>query len=518
MGRDSPPLHVGTAIGSLVFLGISPLSPRTGTNTQVSSGIAFGTRGRLLGSGITWFIAVGFFIILTYTSGQAIIETFSRWFGTPTGLGALSVSMILVLAVTCLAAILGHGTLEKGIRGINVVSIIILVMIIAVFASRFHVTHGSNYLLGGFWPTWFIATTTTASLPISWGPFVGDYGRYIPASASSAKVSGYAILGIFSGCWIAMMAAAFAATSFVPQAGNFVVGITQAAPLWLLFPLLIVPGLASNIASAAMSLYNATLDIGAWPFFYKFQRWVITAAFGVVLLGLTYLFVAATNFLTNLEAFVTIMIVTATPWMVIVGIEFLLSRNDLAPVDLHAFAIPGMRGKYWFNGGVNPRAFVAWACGATGAPLLDQLAVHRATGERGERSGHLLADRGSRRWPDLPGPSVFIPAGYPGGSDSADRPGGIRRRSGIALSLNDEVGICRNGNRYSSAPGTAAARRSLPGQRKPADGRRPRHHHPGRRLRRGGDPARRDSSGCLRARHAGAWTVAASTVRPPSSR
>jgi purine-cytosine permease-like protein len=357
-------ITVGTAIGSLVFLGISPLSPRTGTNTQVSSGIAFGARGRLLGSGITWFIAVGFFIILTYTSGQAVDETFHRWFGTPTGLGALSVSMILVLAVTCLAAILGHGTLEKGIRGINVVSIIILVMIIVVFASRFHVTHGSDYLLGSFWPTWFIATTTTASLPISWGPFVGDYGRYIPASAPSWKVSGYAILGIFSGCWIAMMAAAFAATSFVPQAGNFVVGITQVAPLWLLFPLLLVPGLASNIASAAMSLYNATLDIGSWPFFFRFKRWVITAAFGVVLLGLTYLFVVATNFLNNLEAFVTIMIVTATPWMVIVGIEFLLTRHELAPVDLHAFAIPGMRGKYWFTNGVNPRACVAWLCGA----------------------------------------------------------------------------------------------------------------------------------------------------------
>jgi purine-cytosine permease-like protein len=83
-----------------------------------------------------------------------------------------------------------------------------------------------------------------------------------------------------------------------------------------------------------------------------------------VLLGLTYLFVAATNFLTNLEAFVTIMIVTATPWMVIIGIEFLLSRNDIAPLDLHAFAIPGMRGKYWFSNGINPRAMVAWLCGA----------------------------------------------------------------------------------------------------------------------------------------------------------
>jgi purine-cytosine permease-like protein len=272
--------------------------------------------------------------------------------------------MAAVLIVTCLAAVLGHGTLEKGIRGINVVSIVILVMLFAVFATKFHAISGGHYLLGSFWPTWFIATTTTASLPISWGPFVGDYGRYIPASAPSWKVSLYAVGGIFTGCWIAMTAAAFAATSFPAQAGNFVSGITAAAPLWLLFPLLLVPGLSSNIASAAMSLYNATLDIGAWPFFYRFKRYAITAGFGLVLFGLTYLFVVATNFLTNLEAFVTIMIVTATPWMVIIGIEFLLSRNDIAPVDLHAFAIPGMHGKYWFSNGINPRAMVAWLCGA----------------------------------------------------------------------------------------------------------------------------------------------------------
>lgn len=355
---------IGSAVGSLVFLGISPLSPKTGTNTQVSSGIAFGVRGRLLGSGITWFIAVGFFIILIYTSGQAVVDTFNRWFGTSTGLGALSIGMLAVLIVTCLAAVLGHGTLEKGIRGINIVSIVILVMLFAVFAPKFHAIGGGHYLLGSFWPTWFIATTTTASLPISWGPFVGDYGRYIPASAPSWKVSLYAVGGIFTGCWIAMTAAAFAATSFPAQAGDFVTGITTAAPLWLLFPLLLVPGLSSNIASAAMSLYNATLDIGAWPFFYKFKRYAITAAFGLVLFGLTYLFVVATDFLTNLEAFVTIMIVTATPWMVIIGIEFLLSRNDIAPVDLHAFAIPGMHGKYWFSNGINPRAMVAWLCGA----------------------------------------------------------------------------------------------------------------------------------------------------------
>ncbi len=358
-------IAVGTALGSLVFLGISPLSPRTGTNTQVSSGIAFGVRGRLLGSAITWFIAIGFFIILMYTSGQAIIETFHRWWGTSTGVDALSVAMIAVVIVTVIAAVLGHGTLEKGIRGINVAAIIVVIVLFAVFASKFHVTHGSHYLLGSFWPTWFIATTTTASLPISWGPFVGDYGRYVPTNTPSRVVSAWAVGGIFSGCFIALVAAAFVATAFVSQAGNFVVGITQTSPSWLLLPLLLIPGLASNIASASMSLYNAALDISSWPLFLRFKRWHIAAVFGAILFGLTYAFVVASNFLNNLEAFVTIMIVTATPWMVVVGTEFYLDHKNLAPVDLHAFAIPGARGKYWYTGGVNYRAVIAWACGVT---------------------------------------------------------------------------------------------------------------------------------------------------------
>lgn len=355
-------ITIGVAIGSLVFLGISPLSPRTGTNTQVSSGIAFGVRGRLLGSGITWFIAVGFFIILIYTSGQAVIETFHRWWGTPTGDGVLSLAMFGVMVVTVVVAVLGHATVEKGVRGINVLAVIMVIILFAVFASKFHAVHGGHYLLGGFWPTWFLATTTTASLPISWGPFVGDYGRYVPSRTPSRVTSAYAIGGIFFGCWIALTAAAFVSTAFVQQAGNFTAGITAAAPSWFLLPLLIIPGLGSNVASAAMTLYNAALDISSWPAFLKLQRWHIAAGFGLVLFGLTYVFVVATNFLSNLEAFVTIMIVTATPWMVIVGVEFARSRR-IHPVDLHAFAIPGAKGRYWFRNGFNIRAIVAWACG-----------------------------------------------------------------------------------------------------------------------------------------------------------
>jgi cytosine/uracil/thiamine/allantoin permease len=56
------------------------------------------------------------------------------------------------------------------------------------------------------------------------------------------------------------------------------------------------------------------------------------------------------------------MVVTATPWMVIIGIHYLLVRGDYEPLDLHAFAIPGARGRYWYTAGLNLRAIVAWAC------------------------------------------------------------------------------------------------------------------------------------------------------------
>ena len=160
-----------------------------------------------------------------------------------------------------------------------------------------------------------------------------------------------------------MVAAAFAATAFVSQAFNFVPGITAAAPSWFLFPMLLVLGLGSNVASAGMSVYNAALDIGSWPFFYKVKRWQISAGLSAIVFGLTYLLVIATNFLTNLTSFVTIMVVTATPWMVIVGIHYLMTRGSYSTTDLHAFAIPGLRGRYWYSNGLNPRALLGWACG-----------------------------------------------------------------------------------------------------------------------------------------------------------
>lgn len=356
-------ITVGSIVGSLIYIPMCLVSPRTGTNSQVSSGATFGVRGRLLGSGLTLFISVGFFILLIWTAGEAVIAAFGRWFNTSQGIGALSLAMAVLIIITCVTAIYGHRTLERSVRLISAAAAVTVVLLFIAFIPQFHAVGGSNYLLGSFWPTWFLSATTAASLPISWGPFAGDYGRYIPADASALKVAWYGGLGIFLGCWIAMIAAAFATTAFVAQAGNFVGALTDKSPLWFTVPSLLVLGVASNLASSAMVLYNSALDIGSWPVLYRVKRWIIALVMSAVVLGLTYLLVVVVNATASIEAFVTIMVVTATPWIVMIGLNYWLNRGQFDAHDLHAYAMPGVRGRYWFQAGISARAFLSWAGG-----------------------------------------------------------------------------------------------------------------------------------------------------------
>src|SRR5690606_694283 len=41
-----------------------------------------------------------------------------------------------------------------------------------------------DYILGGFWPTWVLAVLTIMANPVSFGGFLGDWSRYIPAATS----------------------------------------------------------------------------------------------------------------------------------------------------------------------------------------------------------------------------------------------------------------------------------------------------------------------------------------------
>jgi purine-cytosine permease-like protein len=366
-------ITVGVGLGSLIFAGVAIQSPRTGTNNAVSSGAFFGVRGRYLGSLISLVIGLAFFAILVWTAGQTIITVLHRLFGSGTGNVALSVAMLVVSLVSFVLAIYGHATLVASFRLVGVASAGVSLLALVVLAGKFHAVQGGNYLLGEYWPTWVLAMVLAALLPVTWGPFIGDYGRYVPSDAKASACALAAGLGILAGCWLAEIVAAFATTTFADPANAFAVGFPTAAPLWFAILLMIAPGGLANIESAAMCVYNAALDLQAM--FWRLTRAQLTFVMSAIGLATAYITLIAFDAIKSIEAVATLMVVTCTPWMVIMTIGHLMRHGRYEPMDLQAFADRARTGVYWFTHGFNIKALVAWGAAVAVGTLFTSTSI-----------------------------------------------------------------------------------------------------------------------------------------------
>src|SRR3954471_4545216 len=286
-------ITVGVTIGSLIFAGVAIQSPKTGTNNAVSSGAFFGVTGRYLGSLISLVIGLAFFAILVWTSGQTILNVFHRIFGSGTGNVALSIAMLVVSLLSFALAIYGHATLVASFRFIAIASAGVSLLSLIVLAGKFHNVPGGSYLLGEYWPTWVLTGVFAALLPITWGPFIGDYGRYIPSKVKASTCALAAGLGIFGGCWLAELIGAFATTTFKDPTTDFAIGFPATSPLWFAILLMIAPGGLANIESAAMCVYNAALDVHAA--FWRVTRAQLTFVISAIGLAAAYIGLIAFN-------------------------------------------------------------------------------------------------------------------------------------------------------------------------------------------------------------------------------
>src|SRR4051794_37708763 len=78
-------ITVGTLLGTVFFGPMGLLGPRTGTNSAVSSGAFFGVVGRLVGSCVVLFIAIGFYALAVWTGGEGVLGGGAKAFGGPPG-------------------------------------------------------------------------------------------------------------------------------------------------------------------------------------------------------------------------------------------------------------------------------------------------------------------------------------------------------------------------------------------------------------------------------------------------
>jgi purine-cytosine permease-like protein len=353
---------VGTAIGTLAVLPTAIIGPRTGTNMTVSSGAFFGIRGRFIGSGLALAIALGFAAVTVWTSGDALVAAGHRLLGTPDTDVVHGIAYAVVAALMVTVALYGHATIVAMQK--IVVPVVGTLMVLGFFAFSGNVdlaASGGEYALGGFWQTWALSAVLFAAAPISYGPTIGDYTRRLsPIRFSDKQICAALGCGMFIGVMVPSLFGAFTALSFANPTDSYLDDLVTASPAWLVVPIVVI-SLLGGLSQGVLCIYASGLDLeGLTPRLKRTQTTIITAAVAIVLL---YVGVFVFDAVQSVTAMTIALNAVITPWVAILAIGAIRTRA-YDPVDLQAFANGRRGGQYWFTGGWNLPAVVAWTVGA----------------------------------------------------------------------------------------------------------------------------------------------------------
>lgn len=359
---------VGDAIGAAVIVPIALMGPRTGTNGPVSSGAIFGVVGRIVGSALALFIAVGFYALAVWTGGQVAVYGAHKLFGWSTGDLSLGISYAIIALISIAAAIWGHAKLVVVEKLMIPIAGTVMVIGFFVYGAKFDVNHpGSHYLLGGFWPTWMLAVTIAAAATYGYAPYVNDWTRHISRKKHSDRNLALATgFGAFLGLTFPLCFGAFTAVAFNNAAVDYVDGLIGITPKAFLVPIVVI-GLIGSLGQSTVCIYSNGLDFSSiFPVFTRVAATIILSSIGLLFIFLGTL---VWNVQDTVSAFVSLFGVVAAAWIGVVVTGHFVRRGRYNPDALQVFNRGERGGIYWYVGGWNLRAAFAWLL-ASGVGLL----------------------------------------------------------------------------------------------------------------------------------------------------
>ncbi|MFG2884441.1 cytosine permease [Streptomyces sp. NPDC048297] len=358
-------IAAGTVVGTLFTAPLALVSLRTATNLSTSSGAQFGVRGRLVGSVVGLLLALGYTALTVWIGGDVMVGVLGRLAGVPADGVSYALVYALLAAATVAGAVYGYKVLLAMSRVLAIGMTALLALGIAAYAPHFTTAAlpgAGGYLLGSFWPTWFLAVVAAGlSGPIAFITLLGDYTRYIsPARHSGRRVLRATWLGLVLGLLVPQLFGTF--TAYAARATTDYAGpLVSASPAWYLVPLLLSAS-AGSVGNAGLMLYSMGLDLDA--ILPKASRARATLTVAVVATACVFVGHYAWNAQSAMTSFVLLLTAIGTPWAVITLIGFVRSRGVYDADALQVFNRRSRGGVYWYRSGWNVPATVSWAAGA----------------------------------------------------------------------------------------------------------------------------------------------------------
>ena len=357
---------LGIVVGGLILMPMALFGPINGTNNAVSSGAHFGVVGRIVGSFLALLVAIAFFAISIFTSGDILVGALDDLFGTGRSDALVAVAYALFAVAILVICIYGF----RFMLAVNKVAVLTATLLYLVGAIAYGPdldTSYSGFSEGAaFTPAFIGSALLVLSNPLSFGAYLGDWSRYIPATASRGKLMLAAfcsqlatvvpfVFGIATATVIATKSPAAA------EAVDYAGGLVDVTPGWFLVPVVII-AIIGGLSTGTTSLYGTGLDFSS--VFPRLSRVQSTILIGIVAIAVVFLGRFALDFVQTIVTFATLIIVCTTPWVVIMTIGFVSRRGYYLPDHLQVFNRGQRGGAYWFSGGINWRAMAAWLVSA----------------------------------------------------------------------------------------------------------------------------------------------------------
>jgi len=372
---------LGVGVGALVLAPMALFGPINGTNNAVSSSAHFGVVGRIVGSFLSLLTAIAFFAISVWSSGDAVLGAAQRIFQVAPTAGKLAAAYAVFAFSVLIVCIYGFRLMLLVNKAAVVASSLLFGIGLIAFWSGFSADYagaGLHWGEAGFWPPFISSALVVLANPISFGAFLGDWTRYLPRDTSRPALMGATVLAqlltllpFLFGVMTASIIAA-RAPDYLREA-DYTGGLLAVCPGWFMLPLLALSVL-SGMSTGTTSLYGTGLDFSSvFPRLTRPQATLLigSAACLLVFLGRFYFSLFGT-----LSTFVSLIVVTTTPWMVIMMIGYLVRRGFYLPDAMQVFNRGQVGGPYWFTRGWNMAGMTAWVVSSTLALLAVNIPGH----------------------------------------------------------------------------------------------------------------------------------------------
>lgn len=302
--------------------------------------------------------AIAFYSISVWVSGDAVVGALVRL----TGVGDSDLLRGIVYAVlggiVIVVVIYGYAFMLLVNKIVVVGNTVLILLGVVAYASVFDFGYdpGPNaYALGTFWPTFVLSALIVMGNPVSFGAFLGDWSRYIPAGTPPRRL----LLATISAQAMTLVPFLFGVATATLVAGevDYIVALINLSPLWYALLLMVVAFLG-GLSTGITSLYGTGLDFSS--VFPRLSR--VQASLFIGMLAFVFILVGrlAFDLIGSVNAFIGAIVIATTPWMVIMALGYVVRRGHYRPLDLQVFNQGRRGGAYWFSDGINWRGMVAW--------------------------------------------------------------------------------------------------------------------------------------------------------------